>query len=1332
MKRLSLFFTALFVAVSMFAGVNTVIEGSVAGSLTGGTPVLNTGLAGANTRGGFDLGADGVYFCNYATGFMSKADLALSAIAAETDSIGKGYYMDIDDGGNFIIYAWTVGSGTLDVGQVYNANHQLIRCDSLAIKARCDMPTVAGNLVTGRGAYFVAPNAMNFVQRFNYVDGVQTSIDSIPVPLALGGNSSVSPLDVDHFYVQSRGNGLIYVDCSGAEPVVTLVNPEIFGIGNYTSTAGGAAFQLSGHTIYVMGTYKLHNAYDGSFAVYDVTDPATAYQIAADESTIGTSTMGTGYNGFRVVVDGDTAHIYEFARFNVRKYDLTLAPAYYIKQGNEGAAWEAMTAGNGTFTYEGIFMADSLYVNGAAQDAGATLFTRANMTFQGTVAVNDTVRFTYDPAAATMTVTLLGQFIPTITFNVKVPAGTPACFIAGTFNEWSFERMTQLTDSTYTYTYRGFAALQSNVQYKYTCGPDWQYVEKNADGSEMANRTWNEMDVVARWFNVPVINTITYELNGGVTNDYGWTSKGELMMEIQNDYNTQYNASLAVVKKEDGKYFFNVNNVWVEESAAAGSDALVAGFFQNKTWSADQKCANLFLNNPKYQFLVDIIDYFRGTANASRGTEKLSEWPIATADAYFRADVSGFMLNSPATDGYPYTCNWAICGEPAAFIPVWQHAFANPETVNHEFVLNAPYKEGYTFDGWYLTSDFSGNKVLSINDSTPTCTLYAKWIEYIPTIEEAKAAPQNDTVKVGGIVTFVRGTKNVYIQDATGGLLVYTKNNATCKVGDYIVARGNNTLYGGAPEIGGATYEVRDSNQVLPAELTTSLANLVADTLLKNFAKRVCVEGLVVASYDGNGNLFVTDGTDTVQCYYVTPDQSTFPVGTRVNLHLIAAYFNKFQFVGPVEGVELAPLSGKDPYVYPARGNNGEYKLTNKWLICDKLDNYSANRPAAANMCRGMAAKDGIMYFVNRGDGSFTRVNGATGEMLEPLMITGEHLFQYPDSTGDYKDCVTLKFNDVKFDNAGHCLITACASGGQRVMVYTVDLTTGAATELINERIFDNPDFYRSAEDYDNWRIDAIGVYGDVTGHAIVMFGNSMNKSLNAAYKWEINNGVAAPAERIDLVVNAEDNTYLWNADGELTLEDNSACQVFPVDDNYFYWDHHSCRPTLFTMDGTFADDLKSCPTTVIVANNPGDTCKVGAGHNGICEFQIGEEYFVIMAATNNVETPAGSFAIFKFADAAKEFSGLEPLWYLPAGGMGVQQNAYRTAVPTVEVNEDKATIYLYTGENGYGVYEMTGIYTGLKNVNGNDVKVQKTLENGQVYIIKNGVRYTVLGVEVK
>jgi hypothetical protein len=41
---------------------------------------------------------------------------------------------------------------------------------------------------------------------------------------------------------------------------------------------------------------------------------------------------------------------------------------------------------------------------------------------------------------------------------------------------------------------------------------------------------------------------------------------------------------------------------------------------------------------------------------------------------------------------------------------------------------------------------------------------------------------------------------------------------------------------------------------------------------------------------------------------------------------------------------------------------------------------------------------------------------------------------------------------------------------------------------------------------------------------------------------------------------------------------------------------------------------------------------------------------------------------------------------------MGGASNTYRSAVPSVEVNEatKTASIYLYTGENGYGVYEFT------------------------------------------
>ena len=1183
---------------------------------------------------------------------------------------------------------------------------------------RTDIITATGDVFSAEGGFvFVHGNGKNLLV-YTIKNAGTPAQEVVEKTIAIAGSSNQNYIvagDTAVQYAQRRSSGQagFYLYENGVDKGAIAMP------GYKASTLSGAMVNLAGKdfAIYPAGTTN----YSSEFSVFNMTDSAMAVDKADATKTVFFANTATRANGTNVGVFATATKIDENNAYiqvgngsdgvALFKLNVTVAAEVSLScdeaQGTVSGAGDVALGANATVTatpkpgYE--FMA---WKNGET-----TVSTDATYTF----AVNGNIALTaVFEAKENVTITLavndanLG--------SITMPEG----MVMGA-NSIVYGTVVSLTAvPTNGATFMGWYKGEDLYSDEYT-------IELN--GKESISLTGKFVNIL----------TVAYELNGGITNDSNWVSKGQLMLEIQNDYNTAYNSSLAVVKYQNGIYYFKIGDNWVPEAEAQGQAATVAGFFQNKTWSADQKCANLFLNNPKYQFLVDLIDHFKGTAHQAaedpsglgRTTDNLSEMVIGTADAYFRADVSGFMLNSPATDAYPYTCNWSICGTPAALNAAWKHAFANPTEVVTEVTLNAPYKEGFTFDGWYATSDFSGVKITTVSPESniPGGTLYAKWIEYIQTIQEAIASDSLANVKTAGTVNFVDG-KQVYIQDATAAVLVYMKAAQNVVPGDYIVVTGKNVIYNGAPEISDGEIKSTESGHPLNPENTATLAALKAD-MLKYFGKRIKIDGLVIASYDANGNTYVTDGIDTVECYKVKANQTTFPVGTRVNIRLIGgAYKGAFQFVGPTDGIELAPLSGRDNYVYPARGESGEYTLTNKWLICEKLENYSANRPAGTNFCRGMAAKDGKMYFVNREIGGFTVVDGATGEMLDPLMITGDHLFQAQDSAGAWKDCVTLKFNDVKFDNAGNCLVTACASGAQRVMVYKVDLTTGAATEVINERLYDNPDFYIDEENKDSWRMDAIGVYGDVNNHAIVMFGNSYNADLHAAYMWEINNGVAAPAERIDLVVNEEDDTYLWKEPGVLYTENSSACQVFPVDENYFYWDHHSCRPTLFSMDGTFADDLKACPTNVVVVNNPGDTCKVGSGHNGICEFQIGEDYFVIMAATNNVENPAGSFALFKYADAAKAFSGLTPLWYFPAGGMGTMTNVYRTAVPTVEVREDKAYIYLYTGENGYGVYEMTGVRSGLTNTK-DDVKALKVVENGQVYIIRNGVRYTVLGAQV-
>ena len=85
-----------------------------------------------------------------------------------------------------------------------------------------------------------------------------------------------------------------------------------------------------------------------------------------------------------------------------------------------------------------------------------------------------------------------------VTYKVQVPAGTNTCYICGKCTGWSHTEMTKVDETHYTIT------LETTEQdgYKYCSGPDWAYVEKDADGNEMSDRTYAANDVVAQWASV--------------------------------------------------------------------------------------------------------------------------------------------------------------------------------------------------------------------------------------------------------------------------------------------------------------------------------------------------------------------------------------------------------------------------------------------------------------------------------------------------------------------------------------------------------------------------------------------------------------------------------------------------------------------------------------------------------------------------------------------------------------------------------------------------------------------------------------------------------------
>ena len=563
---------------------------------------------------------------------------------------------------------------------------------------------------------------------------------------------------------------------------------------------------------------------------------------------------------------------------------------------------------------------------------------------------------------------------------------------------------------------------------------------------------------------------------------------------------------------------------------------------------------------------------------------------------------------------------------------------------------------------------------------------------------------------------------------------IYMKNSGL-QAGQEVVVKGKVTNAKGWPRLEGeAVVEAKEGKFYEPVEVTL-LSDLVNDTVFKYYAKRVAISGLTISKYADNGDVYFTDGINEVLGYYMKLDQTTFPVNKVVNINgAVAAWYGEnFQFTGDVASVALAPKGLVDTYAYPTR--HEKYTLKNEWIYSTQHGNYKGNEPGPTDMVRGMVARDGKMYFAERRgqapyEGYIGIVDGATGEKLDPIKIKGDHLFMRQDSTGAWALACQYPFNDIKMDNAGNCLVGPCVtSSKQNFFIYTVDLTTGQATELINECLLDNPDFAAAGIDF---RFDAFGVSGDVKGNACIMAADS--KDGWRVYRWLIKEGVVGKAEMITLKPTKENCIALAQDIAGV----GTAPQIFPQDETgkYFYVDGSSTNPILFDESGTVIEDFIYCPTGRKVWNNEGDTIEMTATQpNGVCEFEVNGEYFVAMVAEYVTGSKSTKFALYKYDNEWRTFLEMEPLWYFPNDGMGSDQYQGRSAVPYVDVIGNTAHIYLYATNNGYAAYTLTvGGTTDVENIEEIEtiIGAEKVLENGHVFIIKNGVKYNVLGAQVK
>lgn len=88
------------------------------------------------------------------------------------------------------------------------------------------------------------------------------------------------------------------------------------------------------------------------------------------------------------------------------------------------------------------------------------------------------------------------------------------------------------------------------------------------------------------------------------------------------------------------------------------------------------------------------------------------------------------------------------------YVVSFEKTMLNPFNANAENGLNNPYRFNYEFEGWYITSDFSGIKYDNISNA-PNGILYAKWVK------------KESCVAKGTLITLADGTQKP-VEELTG------------------------------------------------------------------------------------------------------------------------------------------------------------------------------------------------------------------------------------------------------------------------------------------------------------------------------------------------------------------------------------------------------------------------------------------------------------------------------------------------------------------------------------------------------------------------------------
>jgi len=209
--------------------------------------------------------------------------------------------------------------------------------------------------------------------------------------------------------------------------------------------------------------------------------------------------------------------------------------------------------------------------------------------------------------------------------------------------------------------------------------------------------------------------TVTYELNGGKLNPYGWTSKEDMWKGFMADYRTYYK----LTETDCPDRPIDQCATFTYKGGSKVYDML-----------ADEKSAWKWLH-----------DYILEVAVEQGHDATLVDENLVTKEATWRYSLNSFFNNTLRVDEdlnddgdmedegehvWPHTADFTESGKEQYWYMTWGYALSCPTTIATAYTLPTPVKEGDTFVGWYNNANGTGEKLTTLSVGYGG-TIYAIW-----------------------------------------------------------------------------------------------------------------------------------------------------------------------------------------------------------------------------------------------------------------------------------------------------------------------------------------------------------------------------------------------------------------------------------------------------------------------------------------------------------------------------------------------------------------------------------------------------------------------------